>query len=70
VTFSGRSFLPVHVATVGINLHLFPNYSFRVSRLLGHGTGVMKLNAVTQVNTVLCHMCLPDDQAGCVDGAV
>jgi len=39
-----------------LNLYPFPNDALHVSVFLGQETGVIKLDVVTRVHTVLCHV--------------
>jgi hypothetical protein len=51
----GETFLPVHIVRMEFNLYRFPDNAFHMSGFLDQDTGIIKLDAVTQDNVVLCH---------------
>jgi hypothetical protein len=53
VTYLGRSHPPCYI--IGIELHWLPDDMVHVTGFGGEDAGVMKLDAVSQDDTVLCH---------------
>jgi hypothetical protein len=53
MTYLGRSHLPIHTVGMELNLNHLPDDTIHVSRFGGEDGGVVYLDAVPQVDTVL-----------------